>query len=100
MNQAGTSLLSVRGYNGGLTIKDSNQITDRVTVELTGGSLTYDASCTAGVMVARGVGKFVDQTTGATVVDETINREYLETLDVTATVDEAAIATAVWNYTQ
>jgi hypothetical protein len=51
-------------------------------------------------MVARGVGKFVDQTTGATVVDETINREYLETLDVTATVDEAAIATAVWNYTQ
>lgn len=77
MNASGTSLLSVRGYNGGLTIKDCNTVTDRVTVEMNPGSLTFDASNTAGVMVARGIGKFVNQTTGATVVDETVNREFI-----------------------
>lgn len=98
MNAGGTSTLSLRGYNGGMTIKDCNAVTDRVTVELAGGSLTYDASCTSGVMVARGLGKFVDETNGATVVDETINREFIDT--ITPSVDETAIATAVWNYTQ
>jgi len=100
MNAGGTATLSLRGYNGGMTIKDCDSVTDRVTVEMNGASLTFDSSCTAGVMVARGVGKFVDETNGATVVDETINREYLDTLTPTVNVDEAAIATAVWNYTQ
>jgi hypothetical protein len=77
MNAGGTATLSLRGYNGGMTIKDCNSVTDRVTVEMNPGSLTFDASCTSGVMVARGIGKFVDETNGATVVDETINREYI-----------------------
>lgn len=71
------SLLSMRGYNGGLTISDCNTVTDRVTVDMASGSLTFDASCTAGVMVARGVSSFVDATAGATVVDETINRQLI-----------------------
>jgi hypothetical protein len=81
MNSGGTSQLSVRGYNGGLTIKDCNNASDRVTVELSGGSLTFDSSCTNGIMVARGVGKFVDQTAGATVVNETVNQEMIDDLE-------------------
>lgn len=86
MNSGGWTELSIRGYSGGLTIKDCDNALDRVTVELLAGSLTYDATNTAGIMVARGTGKFIDQTTGATVVDETISAPH--------------IATHVWEYTQ
>jgi len=81
MNASGTAQLSVRGYNGGLTIKDSNNVADRVTVEVNPGSLTFDASCTNGIMVARGVGKFVDSTTGATVVNEMVNQEMIDDME-------------------
>lgn len=81
MNAAGTSQLSVRGYNGGLTIKDSNNVADRVTVEVNPGSVTFDASCTNGIMVARGVGKFVDSTAGATVVNEMVNQEMIDDME-------------------
>lgn len=81
MNAAGTSQLSMRGYNGGLTVKDSNNASDRVTVELHPGSLTFDSSNTNGIMVARGVGKFVDSTAGATVVDETVNQEMIDDME-------------------
>jgi hypothetical protein len=62
----------MRGYSGGITISDCNNPSDRVTVELHPGSLTFDASCTAGIMVARGVGEFVNAAVGATVLDETV----------------------------
>ena len=81
MNAASTAQLSIRGYSGGLTIKDCNNVADRVTVELHPGSLTFDSSCTNGIMVARGVGKFVDQTAGATVTDETVNQELVDDLE-------------------
>jgi len=81
MNAAGTAQLSVRGYNGGLTIKDSNNVADRVTVEVNPGSVTFDASCTNGIMVARGVGKFVDSTAGATVVNEMVNQEMIDDME-------------------
>lgn len=72
MNAASTAQLSVRGYSGGITIKDSNNALDRVTIELHPGAVTFDSSCTNGVMVARGVGEFLDQTAGATVANETV----------------------------
>lgn len=81
MNASGTAQLSVRGYNGGLTIKDSNNVADRVTVEVNPGSVTFDASCTNGIMVARGVGKFVDSTAGATVVNEMVNQEMIDDME-------------------
>jgi hypothetical protein len=81
MNAGGTSQLSIRGYSGGLTVKDCNNVADRVTVELHPGSLTFDSSCTNGIMVARGVGKFLDQTAGATVIDETVNQEMIDDLE-------------------
>lgn len=91
MNATGTSLLSVRGYSGGLTIKDCNNAADRVTVELHPGSLTFDSSCTNGIMVARGVGKFVDNTAGASVTNETVNQSITD--DVEASV--SAVQTTV-----
>ena len=91
MNSGGTSLLSVRGYSGGLTIKDCNNAADRVTVELHPGSLTFDSSCTNGIMVARGVGKFVDNTAGASVTNETVNQSITD--DVEASV--SAVQTTV-----
>ena len=81
MNATGSAQLSMRGYNGGLTIKDCNNVADRVTVELHPGSLTFDSSCTNGIMVARGVGKFVDSTAGATVIDETVNQEMIDDME-------------------
>lgn len=70
MNTGFASSLSVRGNQGGMTIKDCDHINDVVTVEVAQGSLTFDSSCTAGNMVARGTGKFVDNSNGATVTNE------------------------------
>jgi len=71
MNAAGTCLLSVRGNRGGFTVKHCNQPTDKVTVGVAEGSLTFDASCSDGEMVARGMCLFVNDTTGASVTNET-----------------------------
>lgn len=62
--------LSVRGFHGGFTVKDCNNANDAVTVEIDRGSLTFDASNTDGVMVARTSGKFVDSSNGAMVTKE------------------------------
>jgi len=97
MNSGGASQLSVRGYSGGLTIKDCDNVDDRVTVELLAGSLTFDSSCVLGTMVARGTGKFVDETNGATVIDETLNRESLATSVQIDAGAADAISDAVWN---
>lgn len=93
MNATGTSLLSVRGYSGGLTIKDCNNAADRVTVELHPGSLTFDSSCTNGIMVARGVGKFVDSTAGATVFNETVNQSITDDVENSVSAVQTTVNT-------
>lgn len=93
MNSGGTSLLSVRGYNGGLTIKDCNNASDRVTVEMNPGSLTFDSSCTNGIMVARGVGKFVDNTAGASVTNETVNQSITDDVEASVSAVQATVNT-------
>ena len=93
MNSGGTSLLSVRGYSGGLTIKDCNNAADRVTVELHPGSLTFDSSCTNGIMVARGVGKFVDNTAGATVTNETVNQSITDVVEASVSAVQTTVNT-------
>jgi len=93
MNSGGTSLLSVRGYSGGLTIKDCNNAADRVTVELHPGSLTFDSSCTNGIMVARGVGKFVDNTAGASVTNETVNQTITDVVEASVSAVQTTVNT-------
>lgn len=86
MGAGGTAQISVRDYNGGLTVLNCNQTTDRITVGMNSGSVTFDSSCIDGVMVVRGVGEFVDNTAGATVVNEVVS--------------QTSIASAVWDYTE
>jgi len=71
MNATGTTQLSIRKNGGGMTIKDCNQVTDAVTVEVSEGALTFDSSCSDGEMVARGDCELIDETTGATVLNQT-----------------------------
>ncbi len=71
MNSGQASAVSIRGQRGGLTIFDCDHVDDVITVEIAEGSLTFDSSCTNGIMVARGDCKFVDESNGATVHDET-----------------------------
>ena len=84
MNSGQASQVSIRGQKGGLTVNDCDHADDVITAEIAQGSLTFSGSCTNGEMVARGNCKFVDETNGATVTDETI---YTKT-----------IPTAVWEY--
>jgi len=73
MNAAGSCKLSVRKNGGGLTIKHCNDILDEVTAEISEGSLTFDNTNNLlfdGQMIARGLGKFVNETTGFNVVNE------------------------------
>jgi hypothetical protein len=74
MNATGSCKLSIRKHSGGLTIRHCNNALDEVTTEISEGSLTFDNTNDLqfdGQMVARGGGKFVDETTGFAVADET-----------------------------
>ena len=82
MNGGNISQLGVRGYHGGLTIKNCTSVNNHVTVEMAEGSLTFDNTNTAGIMVARGLCKFVDETTGVVVTNETLSQENFNTLQI------------------
>ena len=82
MDGTGPTTLSVRGHNGGLTIKDCTNAGDTLTAEIARGSLTFDASNVAGTMVARTSGKFVDATAGATVIAEVYSQDMWGSMDL------------------
>lgn len=71
MNSGGVSYLSIRGYRGGLTIKDCDNVNDTVTAGVAEGSLTFDNSCVLGEMQAYGDCYFEDNSNGANVTDKT-----------------------------
>jgi len=81
MNSGGAANLTVVDYHGALTITNCDSVADVVTVDMTSGVLTFASSCTLGTMIARGNCTFIDNTSGATVIDETLS------------------ATSVWEYT-
>ena len=84
MNSGSVANVSLRNYSGGMTITDCDHVDDVITVEVSQGSLTFDNTNVAGTMVARGIGKFVNETAGASVVNEMIN------------IDN--VAGGIWNY--
>ena len=88
MNPVGTATLSLRSNRGGMTIYDCNHPLDRVTVGVAEGSLTFDASCTDGEMVARGSCVFKDET--PTNVDNVTDETF-------SPYDVRDIADQVWN---
>ena len=85
--------VSVRSQRGGLTVRYADQVDDVITVEIVGGALKFDNTCTAGTMVARGGCIFVDETNGATVIDETYHKD----VNVVSFETPDVVATPVWN---
>lgn len=69
-NDATNIDLSIRGYAGGLEIKNLSSGTSNISVDLLSGHVKLDSSCTAGVIVVRGTGRITDNSNGATIVTD------------------------------
>ncbi|RLA43131.1 MAG: hypothetical protein DRR06_12840 [Gammaproteobacteria bacterium] len=87
---SGTCELSIRGQKGGLDVRDCNQATDEITVEMLPGSVSLATSCTGGSIVVRGIGILTYTTLGSSLTDEIVHP--LNALDL------SSIAAAVWDY--
>ena len=72
--------LSVRGYHGGLTLRNKTGASS-VSVDMASGQLILDATVTNGTIVARGIGKLLDSSVGATVVDELVDARRLTLIE-------------------
>lgn len=81
MNAQAPSQLNVQAFSGGLTIINSDHVDDEIVVDMAQGILTFDASNVAGTMNACGNCRFIDQTNGATVTDDTIGLRLNEISD-------------------
>jgi hypothetical protein len=79
----GVSMVSIRGYKGGLIVGGSTNASNEITVSMSTGRLQLAASNTAGTISCRGVCDFDDQSAGATVetsglVDEIVFGHIME----------------------
>ena len=73
MGGSGQSL-GIRDYNGGIKIINKTGEEDPFSLDISSGKVILDETVTAGVMVCRGVGKLIDNSTGAsTVINEMMN---------------------------
>lgn len=72
MNSGEATQVSIQGHKGRFKITSCDHALDTITVGMSQGLLTYDNTCTNGTMVASGVCKFINETNGANVIDETI----------------------------
>lgn len=70
---AGSVDISVRKYSGGLNVRNISTAGSVLTVGVVDGKITLEATCTAGTIVCRGTGTLVDNSAGATVVDEMLD---------------------------
>jgi len=59
--------LGIRAYSGGVDLRNSNDITNKTTVELIAGQIKLNSSCTDGYIDLRGVGYITDESSGATI---------------------------------
>lgn len=79
MGGAGGTDLLVRGYDGGLGIKNCSAVVV-ASLDFSSGRVTFDADVTAGAFVVRGVADVVDNSTSpAVVTDLTINATVIKT---------------------
>ncbi len=80
MNEGRSSSVIITGFKGTLNVTDCDDKSDIISVEMCSGTLVFGANCSDGKMVAGGVCSFVDNTDGANVVDQTINRIYMDNI--------------------
>jgi hypothetical protein len=71
MGGSGTAVL-LRNYHGGLEIQNRTG-TDDVSIDLSSGQIILDSTVTNGTIIVRGIGKLIDNSVGATVVDELVS---------------------------
>jgi hypothetical protein len=70
------------------------------TIDLHVGVVKIDSSCTGGTIIVRGIGEIVDESSGTNIITNLVNDSLTSSVTisgVTANVDSAAVATAVWN---
>jgi len=60
---------ALRNYNGGIEIQN-NTAANNISIDMNSGQIILASTCTAGTIVCRGTGKLIDNSNGATVIDE------------------------------
>jgi hypothetical protein len=78
MGGSGQSL-SIRNYNGAIKLQNKSG-SESVSLDLNSGEVVIDSSVTAGTIVVRGIGAVTDNSSGATVVDQTVTGALNRTL--------------------
>ena len=83
----GTGQLALRGYKGGILLKNYNG-TGEHSIDLSSGQIKFDDTITSGTFIVRGVGKLVDTNGnhihsgtwngGVTIVNELVNNEEIK----------------------
>jgi hypothetical protein len=74
------SPFSLRGYNGGIELRNKTNA-DPISLDIHSGQIILDSTVTTGTIVCRGVGKLIDNSVGATVVDELVSGLRQVTMD-------------------
>jgi hypothetical protein len=75
--------LALRNYNGGVTLTNLSG-NENVSIDMASGQIILDATITNGTIVCRGIGKLIDNSDGATVINEMIDSSFISTLEFTA----------------
>ncbi len=68
--------LAVRNYSGGMRLINKSG-GESASIDLNSGQVIIDSDVTSGIIILRGIGKFVDNGTGAQIVDELIDSQRL-----------------------
>jgi len=72
--------LSMRGYHGGITLRNKTG-PESASIDLASGQVILEATVTGGTVVVRGVGKLLDSSVGATVIDELLDARRLTLIE-------------------
>ena len=67
------SPLAVRDYQGGLGLRNLTSTTAPISIDMSSGRLVIENTVEAGTIYVRGIGDVVDNSNGATIVDQTMS---------------------------
>ena len=98
MVAGGNCELGVRGYSGGLELRDMNNALDLCTIETVAGSITLASSCTssAGSLSLKGVGVLQDNSTVVNMTNILLNPESIwSTNEATQVVSDVAFVRSI-----
>jgi hypothetical protein len=85
--------LTMRNYNGGITIRNKNG-NDDVSIDMSSGQIILDDTVTAGTIVMRGIAAWANRETytgGANVINQLIDGNLVQALDVSVYNSRVAV---------